>query len=510
MYPKDKKIKAVELWLKYDKCESDVIKELGYPSYKMLSRWYEELQHEAKTGLARDSFDRYSKYTKQQKEEAVKHYFENGKRFSRTIRALGYPSRNSLLRWCEEVAPRQRKTKSNAVEYSHDQKVKAVVTVCSGQGNAKEVSETLGTSRATLKKWQRELLGEENSMANSEDSKPILPNDKDQLISEIDTLKRQVGQLRMEKDILEAAAELIKKDQGVDLKKLSNREKTVLIGALKSKYMLKDLFKELFLPKSSYHYQFGVMSSPDKYEQLSIRIVELFEANNSCYGYRRIHKLLASEGRVVSEKIVRRIMKAQELVAIAKRKRKYNSYQGEISPAPDNLVKRDFHSEKPNSKWLTDITEFHIPAGKIYLSPIVDCFDGMLVSWTISTRPDAEMVNSMLDLAADKLSEEERPIVHSDRGSHYRWPGWIERIAGYDLTQSMSKKGCSPDNAACEGLFGRIKNEMFYNRSWKNVSLDSFIDILDRYLYWYNNLRIKMSLNGMSPVNYRLSLGLSP
>jgi transposase InsO family protein len=134
----------------------------------------------------------------------------------------------------------------------------------------------------------------------------------------------------------------------------------------------------------------------------------------------------------------------------------------------------------------------------------------MLVSWTISTRPDAEMVNSMLDLAADKLSEEERPIVHSDRGSHYRWPGWIERIAGYDLTQSMSKKGCSPDNAACEGLFGRIKNEMFYNRSWKNVSLDSFIDILDRYLYWYNNLRIKMSLNGMSPVNYRLSLGLSP
>jgi transposase InsO family protein len=129
----------------------------------------------------------------------------------------------------------------------------------------------------------------------------------------------------------------------------------------------------------------------------------------------------------------------------------------------------------------------------------------MLVSWTISTRPDAEMVNSMLDLAADKLSEEERPIVHSDRGSHYRWPGWIERIAGYDLTQSMSKKGCSADNAACEGLFGRIKNEMFYNRSWKNVSLDSFIDILDRYLYWYNNLRIKMSLNGMSPVNYRLS-----
>lgn len=84
------------------------------------------------------------------------------------------------------------------------------------------------------------------------------------------------------------------------------------------------------------------------------------------------------------------------LVVYQKRRRKYNSYKGEISPA-ENLINRDFHAEKPNSKWLTDITEFSIPAGKIYLSPIIDCFDGFVTSWSIGVSPDAKLVNRMLD-----------------------------------------------------------------------------------------------------------------
>ncbi len=106
---------------------------------------------------------------------------------------------------------------------------------------------------------------------------------------------------------------------------------------------------------------------------------------------------------------------------------------------------------------MTDITEFRIPAGKVYLSPIIDCFDGIVVSWSISTQPNAELVNSMLDQALSSLAPNEKPIVHSDRGAHYRWPGWLERIETNGLIQSMSKKGCSPDNAACEGLFWKIK-----------------------------------------------------
>ena len=174
------------------------------------------------------------------------------------------------------------------------------------------------------------------------------------------------------------------------------------------------------------------------------------------------------------------------------------------------MINRNFHAEKPNEKWLTDITEFSIPAGKVYLSPLIDCFDGMPVSWTIGTSPDSALVNTMLDNAISTLSENEKPLVHSDRGCHYRWPGWIERMEKAGLTRSMSKKGCSPDNSACEGFFGRLKNEMFYGHSWKGTSIHDFIETVDQYIHWYAEKRIKMSLGGLSPLDYRRKLGLVP
>jgi putative transposase len=201
-------------------------------------------------------------------------------------------------------------------------------------------------------------------------------------------------------------------------------------------------------------------------------------------------------------------MKEEQLIIPYKKKRNYSSYKGEISPAPENIINRDFHADTPNAKWLTDLTEFHIPAGKVYLSPIIDCFDGMVVSWAIGTSPDAELVNTMLDDAMSQLSDEEHPIIHSDRGSHYRWPGWLSRVEKAGLIRSMSRKGCSPDNSACEGFFGRLKNEMFYNRSWQGVCIEQFINELDSYLVWYNEKRIKMSLGAMSPMDYRRSKGL--
>ena len=139
----------------------------------------------------------------------------------------------------------------------------------------------------------------------------------------------------------------------------------------------------------------------------------------------------------------------------------------------------------------------------------MDCFDGILFVWTISTSPDANLVNSMLEQAVSGLKEEEHPIVHSDRGCHYRWSGWIERMKQAGLERSMSKKGCSPENSACKGLFGCIKNEMFYNLDFTGVSIQEFIDTLNDYLIWYNRKRIKISLGYMRPWEYRQSLGLA-
>jgi transposase InsO family protein len=141
---------------------------------------------------------------------------------------------------------------------------------------------------------------------------------------------------------------------------------------------------------------------------------------------------------------------------------------------------------------------------------MIDCFDGMVVSWSIGTRPNAELVNTMLDAAIDKVAiSGQRPVAHSDRGGHYRWPGWLTRIADVKLVRSMSRKGCSPDNAACEGFFGRLKNERFSARDWLSTTIEEFVSAVDAYIRWYNEARIKRYLGFRSPAVLRRSLGIA-
>ncbi|WP_455046428.1 IS3 family transposase [Mogibacterium timidum] len=248
---------------------------------------------------------------------------------------------------------------------------------------------------------------------------------------------------------------------------------------------------------------------PESLKHIRREVDRIFLENKARYGYRRIHAELKKIGIKVSEKVVRRVMKEDGLEVKIRKTKKYSSYKGEISPAVPNEVQRNFHSEKPNELLLSDISEFAIPSGKVYLSPTVDCFDGMLVKWRISEHPNADLVNGMLGDVIANMGEKSKPIIHTDRGCHYRWPGWIERMEINGYTGSMSQKGCSPDNAACEGLFGRIKNEFFYNQDWKNMTIEEFSHELDKYLHWYNEKRIKKSLGYLSPVEYRRSLGLA-
>ena len=154
--------------------------------------------------------------------------------------------------------------------------------------------------------------------------------------------------------------------------------------------------------------------------------------------------------------------------------------------------------------------KFQISAGKVYLSPMIDCFDGLVISWTIGTRPDAVLVNTMLDAAIETVAKShDRPVVHFDRGAHCQWPGWLIRVSNAKLIRSMSRKGCSPDNAACEGFFGQLKTELFYLRDWQATTIEQFIQAVDAYIRWYNEKRIKISLGSLSPLEYRESIGLT-
>ena len=154
------------------------------------------------------------------------------------------------------------------------------------------------------------------------------------------------------------------------------------------------------------------MSADDKHGALRERIREIFHRFRATRGYRLIWAVLRQgEDPVrVSEKVVRRIMAEEGLVVVYnKKKRSYSLYAGEMGDAPENLVLRDFHAGAPNRLWLTNITEFRLDAGKVYLSPVLDCFDGKLVSWSVGTRPTGELANSSLRGACGALSEGERP-----------------------------------------------------------------------------------------------------
>ena len=284
-------------------------------------------------------------------------------------------------------------------------------------------------------------------------SKQELLDEISQLKVEVIELKKDVEELQMKKDILEKAAELIKKDESTSIDDLSNKEKFIIIGALRKTYKLSRLLKALKLSKSSYFYTKASLNKEDKYKKFRSTIKEIFIDNKCVYGYRRIYIELKNKSILLSEKVIRRIMKEDGLVVYRPKIKKYSSYGGEISPEVDNLLKRDFHSDGPFEKLLTDLTEFSIPSGKVYLSPMIDCFDGLPIAWTIGTSPNAELTNTMLDEVIKLTPSGKYPIVHSDRGCHYRWPGWIDRMNKANFVRSMSKKGCSPDNSACEVFF---------------------------------------------------------
>lgn len=437
-----------------------------------------------------------------------------------TIQLLGYPTRRTLYTWIANegiIKPKRKPLELvNTADHPRNPPVQVKMDAihrCFELGESiKSVSEDIGYTRASIYSWRKKYLhGGVPALMNCKNIKPNTLTEGSSSrssIPELMQLQDQIRNMQMEIDILKETINVLKKDPGIDQTALKNREKAVIIDALKNKYSLPDLLKRLELSKSSYYYQEASMKKPDKYNDIRVRIRLLFKENKQRYGYRRIYGLLKREKRTVSEKVVRQIMREEGLIVICKRRRKYNSYQGEISPSVPNRIERNFQADKPNQKWLTDITEFALPAGKVYLSVLVDCFDGLLPSWTISTTPDSKLVNTMLDHAISHLPEGAHPLIHSDRGCHYRWPGWIERMNKAELERSMSKKGCSPDNAACEGLFGRLKNEMFYNQDWTGIKLSEFIDLLNEYLLWYNTKRIKTSLGNMSPWEYRQSLGL--
>ncbi|MFU2194726.1 IS3 family transposase [Streptococcus pluranimalium] len=256
------------------------------------------------------------------------------------------------------------------------------------------------------------------------------------------------------------------------------------------------------MPRSTYYYQVKQLDKLDKNKAIKTEIQAIYDEHKGNYGYRRIYLELRNRGFVVNHKKVQRLMTVMGLAARIRRKRKYSSYKGGVGKKADNLIKRQFEGSKPCEKCYTDVTEFALPEGKLYLSPVLDGYNSEIIDFTLSRSPNLKQVQTMLDKAfpADSYSG---TILHSDQGWQYQHQSYHDFLESKGILPSMSRKGNSPDNGMMESFFGILKSEMFYGLETSYQSLDELEEAIADYIFYYNNKRIKAKLKGLSPVQYR-------
>ena len=252
------------------------------------------------------------------------------------------------------------------------------------------------------------------------------------------------------------------------------------------------------MARSTFYYNNRPRS--DKWAVERQRIAELYHENMGRYGYRRLTLAMRNEGYSINGKTVRRLM-AEAGVKCEVRMKKYKSYKGEIGKIAPNLLERDFQADMPHKKMVTDVTEFHLFGVKIYLSPVLDLYNSELVFYTIYRHPVLDMVKDMIAGTVAIIGDDTNAILHSDQGWQYQHKDYQKLLKDNHIIQSMSRKGNCLDNAVMENFFGLLKSELLYLQKFD--SIEHFLKELDEYLRYYNEKRIKVKLNGMSPVQYR-------
>ena len=273
-----------------------------------------------------------------------------------------------------------------------------------------------------------------------------------------------------------------------------------MIQKLRREFPLAILLEIAQLPRATFYYHLKRLNRPDKYEAVKAEITVIYHENKGRYGYRRITTELHKRNFSLNHKTVQRLMKELGLVCRVRMK-KYRSYKGEVGKIAPNLLNRNFHADKPNQKWVTDVTEFSLFGEKLYLSPILDLHSSDLVSYTISSRPVLSMVTTMLEKAFEKIPDGTGLILHSDQGWQYQHKQYQRMLREKGIQQSMSRKGNCLDNALIENFFGLLKSELLYLQKFD--SMEHFKQELIAYLDYYNNHRIKAKLKGLPPALHR-------
>lgn len=423
-------------------------------------------------------------------------------------------SRTAAANWARAagVAPPPRK---KAVYLPFEKKMELVARLEAGE-RAADLAEEAGVSAAAVTGWRRRLRREGVLSLMTGSDIAAGARAPREVPSELEELRARCEELELQNAILEGTIEILKKDPGADLSALTTAERTALADRIRGRFGLPAVLAALSLPRSTFYHNLAAASAPDPYAALRPLVRSAFEGSGGAYGYRRVHAELAGGSGepqrargaesldparpvTVSEKAVRRIMAEEGLRARVPKAARYSSYAGEAgrAAAPNLLLAdagrdlHDFSAGAPGEVLVTDITEFRLPDDprKVYLSPAVDLFDGDVAAFSVGTSPSKALVAGMLGDAVAATGG--GFTLHSDRGWHYRTPDWVRACREAGVERSMSRKGHSPDNAACEGFFGRLKVEFFHGRDWRGVSAERFEAALAEWIRWYREGRLK-------------------
>lgn len=289
-----------------------------------------------------------------------------------------------------------------------------------------------------------------------------------------------------------------------------------MVYELQRTYPISILLTIAGLKRSTYYYTLTKVNKDMKNDEIMNEIIDIFYTHKKRYGYRRITLELANRGYQANHKKVKRLMSVMGLYGITP-KAKYKSYKGDMNGTVKNrlLTKvvdeekhktyyvRKFETAGCNEKWSTDVSEFHIAAGKLYLSPIIDFHNREIISYNISTSPNFEQIEDMLKKAFTKHTNLKKLIFQSDQGWQYQMQAYHKTLKEKGIIQSMSRKGNCLDNSPMENFFGRMKNEMFYGYEYGFKTLDELRLAMEEYIEYYNTQRITTKLKGSTPVQYR-------
>lgn len=255
------------------------------------------------------------------------------------------------------------------------------------------------------------------------------------------------------------------------------------------------------MARSTYYYWLKRLKFQDKYECEKREVKAIFEESHGRYGYRRITAEMHRRGYPLNHKTIRKLMLMIGIKCLI-RKKKYRSYKGEVGLVADNVLKRNFTASSPLCKLATDVTQIEIKGRKCFLSPVIDLFNGEILSYAVSFSPDLKLTKAMMDRLFESVRKfNDGAIMHSDQGWQYQHVYFRNILNEKGIIQSMSRKGNCLDNSVIESFFGIMKSELLYPNEFDSV--ENFIEELDKYIVWYNDKRIKLKLGGMSPVEYR-------